>query len=97
MTRSVLNASRGQSTTAQETPFTEDWDGNILAAEASQKYTFFYSPDAIPAERLENLLKLMTVPSEWHMSLTLLHQHTQGKKTKSYKIYKNYKNYKNRS
>ena len=77
--RSILNTLRGQSDDAKDWPRTEDFDGNILSAVPSTRRTYFYSPDLIPAERLENILRLMTVPTEWNQSLTLLHIHTQGK------------------
>ena len=77
--RSVLNAIRGRSTEVEDWPRTEDFDGNILSGAPSTRRKYFYSPDLIPAERLENILRLMTVPTEWNQSLTLLHVHTQGK------------------
>ena len=79
VTRSVLNSIRSRSTETTDYPVTEDWDGNILRMETSKKITYYYSPDAIPAGRLEVLLRLMTIPREWNQSLTLLHQHTQCK------------------
>ena len=76
--RSILNSTRGRSDATKDWPRTEDFDGNILSAAPSTQRTYFYSPDRIPAERLENILRLMTVPTEWNQSLTLLHVHTQG-------------------
>ena len=78
MARSILNSIRSKSADTTDYPVTEDWDGNILDTVPSKKAIYYYSPDAIPAGRLEVLLRLMTVPREWNQSLTLLHQHTQG-------------------
>ena len=77
VTRTYLDASRYVKSTT-ELPCEEDLAGNIMSNSTTATTIFGYNTAEIPAFRLENLLKLITVPEQVHQALLLFHQQTQG-------------------
>ena len=60
----------------------EDWDGNIMDNRTCDGDIYEYNVANIPANQIEAILRVITVPSEWHQAILLFHFASQGKEYK---------------
>ena len=62
-----------------QTLMTEDWDGNIMNLQPTTGIVYYYNTGAIPAQRIENTLRVIVVQTQWHQALMQFHFACQGK------------------